>query len=398
MHNVPRRSMLVLLFIGYVFVYIDKTVIGFALLPIRQEFSLSPQQAGYITGAFFLSYAFFQLPAGWIIDRVGYKKVLILVLTLLACCALLLGAFGQSLLLLIGIRFLDGVAHSGYPSATAKAISVNFSLHQRTFAQSLLLSSSGLAMAAGPILAVWALSVMSWHHAFMVLAVLVLIIAVAMRRLPGSRVAERGAVPATGWWALLRIPLVWQLLLASLCINTPVYGLMAWLPSFLVQQRGLSIATTGELIGIAGAGTWLSTIVSGWLVGRYMSGREPWVILVACLITAVGIVALFMARSAWASGLALFVTDAALVCAFITTFTLPLKRFSPAVVGSVVGLVNAGGVSGGVIGPVVMGYLLTVDHGQYLSCFLFLIITILIAGVALLPGCRRLPDLALLQE
>lgn len=398
MDKAPRLLMLILLFIGYTFVYIDKTVMGFALLPIREEFSLTPQQVGYITAAFFCSYALFQLPAGWLIDRVGYKKMLLLSLTMLALCALLFGAFGKSLLLLAAFRFLDGVAHSGYPGATAKAISVNFTLHQRTFAQSLLLSSSGIAMAVGPILAVWALSAMSWHHAFMLLAAMVLIVAVMMSRLPaGPRVSAESA-PAIRWRALLRIPLIWQLLLASLCINIPVYGLMAWLPTFLVQQRGFSLAAAGELTGLAGVGTWLATVASGWLVGRFMPGREPWVILLASLTAAIGLLALFLVRQPWACAIALFVTDAALVCAFITTFTLPMKRFSPAIVGSTVGLVNAGGVVGGVVGPVVMGYLLAAFHGHYLFCFLFLITTTLIAGVALLPGVRSRPSLLLLQE
>lgn len=49
-----RRSLMIfLLFIGYAIVYIDKTVVGFALLPIEREFSLQPEQLGYITGVFF---------------------------------------------------------------------------------------------------------------------------------------------------------------------------------------------------------------------------------------------------------------------------------------------------------------------------------------------------------
>ncbi len=51
-----RRSLMIfLLFIGYAIVYIDKTVVGFALLPIEREFSLQPEQLGYITGVFFLA-------------------------------------------------------------------------------------------------------------------------------------------------------------------------------------------------------------------------------------------------------------------------------------------------------------------------------------------------------
>lgn len=398
MRKISRKVMLLLLFVGYIFVYIDKTVIGFALLPIRQEFHLSTQQAGYITGAFFLSYAIFQLPAGWLNDRVGYKKVLFSALMFLALSAMLLGVLGQCLALLIAFRFLDGMAHSGYPSACAKAVSTHFPLHQRTFAQSFLLSSSGIAMALGPLLAVWALAAIGWHDAFMVLAVLVALTAVTMLWLPTESMAGIAHSPPVDYRALLRIPKLWQLLFASICINIPVYGLMAWLPAFLVQQQGVSIATTGMLISLAGVGSWLSSLVSGWWVGRFMSGREPRVILCATLIAAVGMLVLLKGQSLWTIGLALLVTDAALICAFITTFTLPMKCFSPAVVGSTIGLINAGGVSGGVIGPVVMGYLLSVDHGRYQGSFFFLIVMTVIAGLILLPGRRHLPVFSPLQE
>lgn len=66
--------MIFLLFVGYAVVYIDKTVMGFALLPIEREFNLQPEQLGYITGIFFLAYSLFQIPAGWLNDRFGYKK------------------------------------------------------------------------------------------------------------------------------------------------------------------------------------------------------------------------------------------------------------------------------------------------------------------------------------
>lgn len=43
----------------------------------------------------------------------------------------------------------------------------------------------------------------------------------------------------------------------------------------------------------------------------------------------------------------------------------------------------------GFVGPIVMGYLLAAGRGIYLSAFLFLMIAILLAGLALLPGSRR---------
>lgn len=381
--------MLCLLFMGYVLVYLDKTVMGFVLLPLRQEFHLAPQQVGYIGGIFFLAYALFQFPAGWLNDRIGYRSMLVLSLSLLGLCALLFGWLGVTFALLLSFRFMAGIGHSGYPSASAKAVSANFALHHRTFAQSLLLSSSGLAMAIGPLLAVWALDKMNWHHAYMILAVLVLMVAASMvlllPRSPRVILIPAGEV---GLHSALRQPLLWQLFCTNFLLNVPVYGLVSWLPSFLTH-RGLPLSAVGQMMSISGVGSALTSVAGGWLVGRYLAGREPWVICLASLIAAAGMLMIYLSSSLLMSTIGLCITNAALIGTFITTFTLPMKRFPLAVTGSIIGLLNAGGVLGGFVGPIVMGYLVAAGHGTYLGAFLFLMIAILLAGLALLPGSRR---------
>ena len=190
-----QSQMIFLLFIGYVVVYIDKTVTGFALLPIEKEFGLNAEQLGYITGIFFLAYSLFQVPAGWLNDRIGYKTMLVLSLAALGIFALCFGLLGASFGLLLLFRFLSGVGHSGYPCSCAKAVVSNFTLEQRTFAQSILLSSAGLAMTIGPIIAVNALALLGWHLSFTVLGIVACAIALLIalrvpRRQPTAVVAK----------------------------------------------------------------------------------------------------------------------------------------------------------------------------------------------------------------
>lgn len=384
-----RFLMLFLLFTGYVLVYIDKTVIGFALLPIRDEFHLSPQQIGYISGIFFLSYSLSQFPAGWLNDRLGYRRVLILSLSLVGLCALLFGWLGSSLSLLMVFRFMAGIGHSGYPSASAKAVSSNFALHQRTFAQSVLLSTAGLAMAVGPLLAVWALHRTGWHHAFLILGGLVVVAALSMVLLLPAAVTTPDDPPRIAHlrlWQSMRQPLFWQLFMTNFLINIPLYGLLSWLPSFLAQRDHLDLPTIGGIMSLSGIGCWLSSLVSGWFVGRYMAGREPWVICIATLVATAAMMAVYVWGTVTATTWMLLVTNIAMICAFVTCFTLPMKRFPHETIGSVIGLLNAGGVLGGFVGPIVMGYLLAAGGGSYLTSFLFLMLSTLLAGLILLPN------------
>lgn len=386
-----RSLMIFLLFVGYVVVYIDKTVIGFALLPIEKEFNLKPEQLGYITGVFFLAYSLFQIPAGWLNDRVGFKKVLILSLFMLGGFALCFGLLGFGFGLLVMFRFLAGVGHSGYPTSCAKAVVANFPVEQRTFAQSILLSSAGLAMTAGPLIAIYSLDSLGWRGSFSVLGILAFVIAICIvvfvPKPPQAR--DPKSVSTSGSYReLLRNPIVLLLFVSIFCINIPSYGLMAWLPKYLVQQRGMPLDTSGLVVAAGGLGIWISSLVTGWVVGRYMQGKEPKVVFCSSMLSALCIWLVYTTTSAMAAGLFLFLGYVFLMASFVTVFTLPMKRLPTEVMGAAMGIINTGGTLGGFVAPIVMGYLITVTH-SYFSTFIFLAVAMVVAGVVILPLARR---------
>jgi len=70
-----RWSVVGLLFLGMIISYVDRSNISAALtLPeFRKLFQLNPQDVGALQSAFFWSYAFLQVPAGYVVDRYGVK-------------------------------------------------------------------------------------------------------------------------------------------------------------------------------------------------------------------------------------------------------------------------------------------------------------------------------------
>ena len=384
-----QSQMIFLLFIGYVFVYIDKTVTGFALLPIEKEFGLNAEQLGYITGIFFLAYSLFQVPAGWLNDRIGYKTMLVLSLAALGIFALCFGALGASFGLLLLFRFLSGVGHSGYPCSCAKAVASNFSVEKRTFAQSILLSSAGLAMTIGPIIAVNALAIMGWHTSFTVLGVMVCVIAALIAlRVPRQQLTPSVKKQSVSGAALWRNPTVILLFLSIFCVNIPSYGLMAWLPKFFVQHMGMSLSASGYVVAAGGLGIWISSLGTGWLVGKYFLNREPLVIVISALLSAVSIFSIFHAATPLTASLLLFVGEVFLMATFVTAFTLPMKRLPENMMGSAIGLINTGGTLGGFVSPIVIGYLVENTHG-YASAFTFLSLAMVCSALAVLPLMKR---------
>ena len=66
-----------LFWLGWVFMYADRTVLNPVMKDIQSEFGLSGTELGLISSFFFFSYAILQIPAGILGDRIGRKKVLV---------------------------------------------------------------------------------------------------------------------------------------------------------------------------------------------------------------------------------------------------------------------------------------------------------------------------------
>ena len=68
---------LVLIF-GWITNYLVRSALAPVLIPLMQEFSLTYAQAGLLASAFFYAYALMQFPAGYLGDRLGKKRILII--------------------------------------------------------------------------------------------------------------------------------------------------------------------------------------------------------------------------------------------------------------------------------------------------------------------------------
>src|SRR5687767_12095275 len=77
-----RHMVLWLTVVAYMITYMDRVVISSAAPKIREEFGFSLETMGLILGAFRWGYAFFQIPGGWLGDRIGPRRALTLIVLL----------------------------------------------------------------------------------------------------------------------------------------------------------------------------------------------------------------------------------------------------------------------------------------------------------------------------
>lgn len=156
----------------------------------------------------------------------------------------------------------------------------------------------------------------------------------------------------------------------------------------------MPIDVSSMVVAAGGLGIWISSLGTGWLVGRYLQGREPLVIFCSSLLSALCIWLVFTSESALTASLFLFLGYIFLMASFVTVFTLPMKRLPTEVMGAAMGLINTGGTLGGFVAPIAMGYLIAISH-NYMTTFIFLASAMVVSGLVILPlaGKARQPAL-----
>src|SRR5205807_9921492 len=113
-----RYAILILTVCVAVLLYLDRFCLSFVVNYIREDLRLTSGQTGFLLGAFFLTYAFGQIPGGWLSDRYGTRMMLAFYL---AVWSLLTGLMGlaTTFIMLLQFRFGCGLFEAvAYPACS----------------------------------------------------------------------------------------------------------------------------------------------------------------------------------------------------------------------------------------------------------------------------------------
>ena len=162
---------LVLVFLGFIVCFIDRSAMNIALAYVGKSFTLAPAQLGVVGSAFFFSYSLMQVPGGWLVDRFGTKWMTVLSLLAWSVFTVMTG-FAWSFTSLIIIRVLFGIGEGSYPSAAMKQVRLTFPENKRGQASAVAISSNYIGNALAPFIVAPLIALLSWRGAFHVVGVL----------------------------------------------------------------------------------------------------------------------------------------------------------------------------------------------------------------------------------
>ncbi|GAF38723.1 transporter major facilitator superfamily MFS 1 [Agrilactobacillus composti DSM 18527 = JCM 14202] len=369
---------------GYSMVYMDKSMVSTAIIPISQQFNLNSGQAGLIMSLFFLGYSLMQIPGGWLADKIGAKKVLMLSLAIISLFSFAFGAV-SGLMLFMVIRFFAGIGHGGYPPSVSKAISSNFPKERRTFIQSVILSTSGIGGILAFTLGANLIS-QSWRLGYLVLGSLfaIALILVGIFVPKDVQFAKKQQTVAIPFKKVIANRNVLILFAAMLLLNFLLYGNISWLPTVLAQKFDLAITQVGYLLAVNAIFQTIATMFAGILLSKLFLGREKGFILGATILSAIFVVVFVLSTNLILAMTALVLLSMISVSAFTAIFTLPHKIMDSTIIGSAIGIINTGGMLGGFLAPMILGQLINLGGGSFTIPFGFMALASILCGLTVL--------------
>ena len=278
-----RWYLVLIILLAAVTNYLDRANLSIANSTIAAEFNLSSFQMGLLLSAFLWPYALANLPAGYLVDKYGPKKMFSFaaggwsVVTIISALASGFGVF-------YALRILLGIAESPFFTSGIKVTNAWFVKEERGLPTSLFNTGSQIANAIAPPLLTILMLTLSWRGMFLVIGALGLVVLLCWlklyrepnadeRLLAGNTesTAQAGAPmapPSRSWGSLFRERSTWGMIIGCFSIYFTVWIYLTWLPRYLEHDRHMSLMTTGWLAAIPFFVGIFGVLIGGWWSDR----------------------------------------------------------------------------------------------------------------------------------
>ncbi|MDZ7699371.1 MAG: MFS transporter [Deltaproteobacteria bacterium] len=291
-----------LLFLLYMFDYIDRLVISSLFPFLKQDWGLTDTHCGLLISAVYWSILVFSLPASILVDRWSRKKS-IGIMSLMWGLACIACAFTRNFTQLFAARSLIGIGEAGYAPGGTAMISALFPQERRARMLGLWNASIPLGGALGVAMGGVIAQHLGWRHAFGIVAIPGLIVALLFFKVKDYRtialLRDRGN-GTNGNMARMGVPEIVLRFIRNRTLmannfafagNTFVTAaLLTWLPSYFNRLEGLSMDKAGPKSAIVMLMAIVGAPLGGYLADRWQQKRNTARLLfpsLSSLITAV---------------------------------------------------------------------------------------------------------------
>ncbi|ACL62699.1 MFS transporter [Methylobacterium nodulans] len=420
-----------LIFVVYTLAAADRANIGIVLPFVKKEFAMSNTEAGAVVSLFFIGYSVMQIPAGFLVRKLGTRTVFPIFMLLTSLFTGLLGTAGSALAMKLN-RLALGFAEAPLPVSMLSTMNRWFPAREKGTAVGLFLAAAKFGPVIVPPLGALIIATLGWQYVFFVCAMPGLIFAVLWYFLvvddparsrfvsaaevahirdeaPIQSAAAANSMPVTiaaepskGRFSRLdrvirgrRVRLIataketfrsgniWGLALGYLMMTGIINVILAWLPTYLTNVKHFSLMNVGFVASAPFVGGVLGNIIGGWFSDRIVGKRRKPTILISAISTVFMMVALIQAPNEPVTlATLLFLTGFLLNVGYSSFTVYPAGLTTKDAYPLAVSVVNTGGQAGGALFPFLTGLLL--DAYSWDAVFLFLGASSLVALAVML--------------
>jgi MFS transporter, ACS family, glucarate transporter len=414
-----RYLIILTLFLVTTINYADRATLSIVGSDLSRDLRLDAVTLGYMLSAFSWSYVALQLPGGWLLDRLGSRRVYQWSLlswsafTMAQAGVGLLGSVRAAAATLFGLRLCLGAAEAPSFPANSRIVAVWFPTAERGLASAIFNSAQYFSTVLFYPLMGAVTHHLGWPWVFVMMGGIGLVFGMAWNRLvyepadhPLANAAEVDHIRRGGGLVDLdradaarptrRPGLVWELLQHRMLIGIFVgqYGInvltwffLTWFPIYLVRQRGMSILQVGFVAVLPALCGFLGGILGGWIsdsllrrgVSLSTARKVP---IVGGLLLSTIIVGCNYVSAQWAvialMSLAFFGKGVGALGWAVMSDVAPREA-----TGLAGGLFNTCGNLSGIVTPIVIGYILQ-NTGSFEGALVYVGAHALLAVVAYL--------------
>jgi MFS transporter, ACS family, glucarate transporter len=427
-----RYAIVAVTAVAALWMYIDRVCFSTLSKPVGRDLGISDNDLDWALGAFFFTYALFQVPIGSLADRYGPRVVLTISIIAWSLCTAATSLAGGLLALLV-VRLTLGVCESGAYPAAAGLVRRWASAGERGRLSSAVAFGGRIGGAVAPFLTAWAAvewlgnpaaGEANWRGVFLLYGGLGLLAAVAfwvvVRDTPAAHAwanaAEAARVPPTAPAAAPQVPWLTRLAALATSPNMWLFGgtqffvnvgwafLITKLPGYLHDRFGVELKDIGRMQTVPLVASCVGMVFGGlftdWMFRRLGPrwGRSIPIAVVMVLCAATYLVATQLPTAwavVWALAVMAFLVDLAIPCVWAFAQDVGGRH-----VGAALGFGNMLGNFGAAASPLAFQLLHRSfsDEFRWTGTFAAFAGCFVLAGIcglslnALIPVTREAPD------
>jgi len=318
-----------LLFLLYMFDYIDRTIVTSMFTSIERDYGISHMQSGLLMSAVYWAIVILTFPVSILVDRWSRTKT-IGVMAIMWSIATALCALTGNYVQLFMARLLIGVGEAGYAPGGSAMISGLYPIDRRARMMGIWNASIPLGSAIGVMLGGVIAVKLGWKHAFGIVAIPGMIVAILFLFVKDYKTIDLSFVDKYSNKIKMEKKDMVKEFLSKPSVLFTYFGMAAvvfvttsmltWLPTYFEKMRGIPQETAGKMASSVMVLALIGAPLGGYLTDHWRKSRENARLLFPAVSTLFSAIVLFIALALFKGSFqyVLFLIFGVLVLAFIS--------------------------------------------------------------------------------